>query len=443
MVSPHKANFEPARLMWIGVILAALGISVSAGPLAVDPGNRDGIYALGDEVVVAIKATGQIDLDKVAVTITRDGWTKLPSPQMTRAGESLAVRFRPETAGWYMCEASLAGGAPQDVARAGVIVSPDKIGPSAPEPNDLDEFWNARRAALAAAPLEPNLKPVESPDPQIECFSVELPCPQTKAVQGYFAQPKGGAAGKCPAILYLRAAGVAGDWCRASIQNAVWLARQYDAIVLDINAHGMLNGRTHEYYRNLEQGELRNYWMQGVEDRDMWYFVGMYMRALRSIEFLAAREPWDGKHLITMGESQGGGQALAAAGLDQRVSAVVALVPALCDLTGPVVGRQGGWPMPVGSDINSERTKRIINAARYCDNVNLARRSHAETLVFVGLIDTTCPAPGIIAAYNNLPGSKRIVIYPHKPHNGLPPEDAWLGAIDTLRDEFLRRHIEN
>jgi cephalosporin-C deacetylase len=203
----------------------------------------------------------------------------------------------------------------------------------------------------------------------------------------------------------------------------------------------MLNGQPQEYYRNLEQGELRSYWTQGLEDKDTWYFVGMYVRVLRSIEFLAAQKPWDGRHLITIGESQGGGQALAAAGLDKRVSAVTALVPALCDLTGPVVGRQGGWPMPVNGDIHSEHAKRIIDTVRYCDNVNLAKRSRAETLVFVGLIDTTCPSPGIIAAYNNLPGSKRLVIYPHKPHTGLPPEDAWIGDIDTLRNQFIRRHI--
>jgi cephalosporin-C deacetylase len=441
MLSLGRVAPMRVRSTWLGVILAAFAVSVPAGPLAVDSGNKDGIYALGDEVVFAIRATAQVDLEKINVTITRDGWEKLSVSQAGPNGESLAVRFRPQTPGWYMCEASVPGGAPQDVARAGVIVSPDKIGPSMPEPNDLDAFWDARRAALAAMPLEAGLTQVDSPEAQIECFSVVLPCPQTKAVQGYYARPQGAAAGKCPAILYLRAAGVAGDWCRASVQNAVWLAEQYGAIVLDINAHGMLNGQPQEYYRNLEQGELRSYWTQGIEDKDTWYFAGMYVRVLRSIEFLAAQGPWDGRHLITIGESQGGGQALAAAGLDKRVSAVTALVPALCDLTGPVVGRQGGWPMPVNGDIHSEHAKRIIDTVRYCDNVNLAKRSRAETLVFVGLIDTTCPSPGIIAAYNNLPGSKRLVIYPHKPHTGLPPEDAWIGDIDTLRNQFIRRHI--
>lgn len=144
---------------------------------------------------------------------------------------------------------------------------------------------------------------------------------------------------------------------------------------------------------------------------------------------------------MTIGESQGGGQALAAAGLDKRVSAVVALVPAMCDFAGPVVKRLGGWPMPIGRDIESDGAKKIIDAVRYCDNVNLAARSRAETLVFVGLADTTCSPPGVFATYNKLPGSKRIVAYPHKPHSGLPKEDLWIGDIPDLQEQFIRHHI--
>jgi cephalosporin-C deacetylase len=355
-------------------------------------------------------------------------------------GEVLEVRFTPEGAGWYRCEASPAGD-DKAIAAAGVLVSPEKITASMPEPKDLDEFWNARRATLAAMPVKAELAPVESAESQIECFSLEAACPQTNPVRGYYSRPKGVGARSCPAILFLRAAGVAGDWCKASPRNATWLAKQYGAIVVDINAHGMLNDQPQEYYRNLEQGKLRNYWTQGTDDRDKFYLVGMYVRLLRAIEFLAAQEAWDGTHLVTIGESQGGGQALAAAGLDKRVSAVVALVPAMCDFAGPVVHRVGGWPMPIGRDIESEGAKKIIDAVRYCDNVNLAARSRAETLVFVGLIDTTCSPTGIFATYNKLPGNKRIVVYPHKPHSGLPKEDLWIGDIPVLQEQFIRHHM--
>jgi len=427
----------------------AVSTTVAAGraapsPLVVNSEERSGIYSLGKEVVFTIRAAegaGAADLDKVAVTITRDGWEKVAVPQANKSGASLAVRCTPEAPGWYLCEASPAEEGRKASARAGVVVSPEKITPSMPEPTDFDQFWNVRRAALAALSLKADLKPVESPDPQIECSSLEVPCPETNPVRGYYARPKEARSHRCPAILFVRAAGVSGDWCKASVKNAASLAKQYGAIVVDINAHGMLNGQSPEYYQDLEQTELRSYRTQGTEDRDRFYFVGMYVRLLRSIEFIAAQERWDGKHLITIGESQGGGQALAAAGLDRRVSAVVALVPAMCDFAGPLVKRLGGWPMPVGRDVESEHAKKVIDAVRYCDNVNLAKRSRAETLIFVGLIDTTCSPPGVFATYNSLPGAKRIVAYPHKPHNGLPREDAWIGEIASIQDDFVRKHI--
>jgi cephalosporin-C deacetylase len=428
------------------VLLAAVAVLAvqavaTAGALAVNSQEKSGLYSLGKEIVFTISSVEPVDLDKVRVTMTRDGFEKITSLKPVREGQTLEVHFTPEVAGWYMCEASLAGDDAK--ARAGVVVSSETIAPSMPEPKDFEAFWNARRAALEAMPLKAELKLMEDSDSEIECFDLAIPCPETKPVRGYYARPKGAEPDSCPAILYLRAAGVAGHWCRASAKNATALATEYGAIVVDINAHGMLNGQSEEYYRNLEQGELRGYWKQGADDRDKFYFVGMYVRLLRAIEFIAAQQQWDGKHLITLGESQGGGQALAAAGLDQRVSAVAAVVPAMCDFTGPVVQRLGGWPRPVGRDIEDEHTREVIDAVRYCDNVNLAARSRAETLIFVGLIDTTCSAPGIFATYNTLPGPKQIVAYPHKPHNGLPKQDVWVGDISTLRKTFIRRHIEN
>lgn len=430
---------------WILVLGAAVATAQAQGPnpLAVQSSERSGIYDLEQEVVFAItpaRGVSSVDWDAVVVTVIRDGWEKLAAPKVNRNGDALAVRFTPQAPGWYLCEASPSADS-NIKARAGVVVDPERIKASMPEPDDLDSFWNARRETLKSMSLRAEMAPMESPDPDIACVSVELPCPQGNPVRGYLAQPKDVSLQGAPAILYVRAAGVSGDWCKASPQHAVWLAKRYRAMVLDINAHGMLNGQPDPYYRDLEQGELRNYWTHGNDDKDAFYFVGMYTRLLRAIEFLATRDAWNGKQLITIGESQGGGQALAAAGLDKRVSAVVALVPAMCDFTGPVVGRAGGWPQPVGADVESAGVKKVIDAVRYCDNVHLAGRSQAETLIFVGLIDTTCPPHGIIATYNSLPGKKWILMYPHKPHNGLPEEDLWLGDISAQQDMFIRGHF--
>ena len=76
----------------------------------------------------------------------------------------------------------------------------------------------------------------------------------------------------------------------------------------------------------------------------------MFLRLVRALDFLTSRPEWDGKHLIVIGHSQGGGQALAAGGLDPRVTLIASGVPAICDHSGRAAGRINGWPklVPLG-----------------------------------------------------------------------------------------------
>jgi cephalosporin-C deacetylase-like acetyl esterase len=49
--------------------------------------------------------------------------------------------------------------------------------------------------------------------------------------------------------------------------------------------------------------------------------------------------------------------------------------------------------------------------------VNFASRVKCPVLIGVGLIDTTCPSPGVFAAYNQLQGPKEIVVLPFGEHS--------------------------
>ncbi|NMA46826.1 MAG: hypothetical protein GX945_09725, partial [Lentisphaerae bacterium] len=59
-----------------------------------------------------------------------------------------------------------------------------------------------------------------------------------------------------------------------------------------------------------------------------------YLRVMRSLDFVKTLPEWNGRDLIVVGSSQGGGQAIAAAGLDPQVTLCVAAVPALSDHAG-------------------------------------------------------------------------------------------------------------
>jgi Acetyl esterase (deacetylase) len=195
------------------------------------------------------------------------------------------------------------------------------------------------------------------------------------------------------------------------------------------------------YYTDLENGELKTYWLQGLTSRDNLYFRGMYLRLLRTIDFLTQQPEWDGKRILVIGESQGGGQALVAAGLDQRVSAVVAIVPAMCDWLASLSGRMGGWPQPYETDASK---KEMLKALPYFDAANILKDSKAIIYTEIGLIDMVCPSTSVYTAINQANGQKIIYTVPYRPHH--QPEGAlaktWQEDIYKPRDLFIRNYLK-
>ena len=423
--------------------------------------QKNGVYTSGQVITFTITAKGkQEQLAQADVKIFRDKTTEVttPLPQDKQENGVRTVRFTPAADGWYMCIATLPNTTDPKkplTFSCGAVVNPETFKTASVAPADFDAFWAARKAELAANPAKSSLKaltdeqkkmdPYGKPADSLEAAGVcvDLEISTTAGFQparGYFAKPINAKPGSLPAILNLHAAGVAGAWCKSNSAEALRLAKEYKALVVDLNAHGMLNGQPEKYYTDLEANELKNYIRIGLDNREKYYFVGMYMRLIRAIDFLASQPEWDGKHIICLGTSQGGGQALAAAGLDQRVSAVCATVPALCDITAALAGHATGWPYALGG--NTPEAKKVASQVIYCDAALLSARSHAQSLIFVGLIDITCPATSVYAAYNNIAAPKTIYSYPHRTHQqDLPAEAQAIGRIWDLQNAFIKKQL--
>lgn len=325
----------------------------------------------------------------------------------------------------------------------GAIVDPEKIKPGLKSPRDLSEYWKKEKQTLEELPMEVNFGKDLSKTYEHVCFDTEINCTGPKPVHGYFARPTKAAKGSLPAVILLHAAGVKGSWCRSEADNALKMARMgKGALCFDLNAHGMLNGQPDEYYSKLEEGELKDYYIQGLESRDDFYFKGMYLRLIRTIDFLTKMPEWDGKRVLVIGESQGGGQALAAAGLDSRVSAVVATVPAMCDWGGTLDDRKGGWPQPFERPGNIKKIKKAIP---YFDTANLLKNSKAQIVVEIGLIDNTCPATSIYAAINQAKGEKTIYPVTYRDH-GWPNQEQrqldWDKNVNGKKDAFIEEFLK-
>jgi cephalosporin-C deacetylase-like acetyl esterase len=204
---------------------------------------------------------------------------------------------------------------------------------------------------------------------------------------------------------------------------------------MDINAHGLPNGKPAQYYKDLAAGKLKDYRQAGRESRETVYFRGMFLRLVRAIDFLTAQPEWDGKTVIVIGHSQGGGQALAAGGLDNRVTFIATGVPAICDHSGRAAGRINGWPKLVETGADGKPDPTQLEAAAYVDAVNFATRAKADAIMSVGFIDSVCPPSSCYAAYNQLSGKKQIINKPLMGHAA--PADIHKAFFDAVL-----KHVE-
>ena len=286
------------------------------------------------------------------------------------------------------------------VSQWGVGFSPETLKPSLPVPDDFDAFWKGQLDALAKVPINPDLKPVANDKGKgLEAFDTRLDCVGEKKVSGYFVKPTGAKPKSLPAILTLHGAGVRSSNLGGAM---TWGSRGF--LAMDINAHGIDNGKDDAFYKGLAAGELNNYRFFDRDSREKNYFTGMFLRARRALDFLCSQPEWDGKTLVVLGGSQGGFQAFASAALDDRVTMMVATVPAGCDHTGMLAKRIAGWPKFVPSDDKGTPDPKVLEASRYIDNVNFATRNKAKTaFVSTGFIDGVCPPTSVYAAFNALP----------------------------------------
>ena len=301
----------------------------------------------------------------------------------------------------------------------GFVVAPEGFRAGYEEPADLMDYWNNQKMLLRALPMQVKTTALEVAEPyrgKYVCEDIEINCLGPAPVRAYMAKPVKAERGSLPIVILCRAAGVSGAWCRCQVGECVGNAMLGNgALSLDLNAHGMLNGQTDDYYRMLENGLLRDYYEHNAADRETYYFRGMYLRLLRAIEYMTQQPEWDGKRILVIGESQGGGQAVAAAGLDTRVTAVVLNVPAMQDWGGALVGRRGGWPHPIEN--HKDLSADMLNATLpYFDGALLIRHSKAEIYCEIGLIDTTCPPSAVWSSLNGAPGKKTVNCVPFRTH---------------------------
>ena len=429
--------------------------------------HPDGQYASGDTVIVSVNPVNEYPTPLEVAVFENGVMTRMEkigvvsSPRVVftdvRTGPvAVMLEFRPE--GTFPESTPMNLKPSEDAIRIGYVINASAFEPGFQPPKDLKRYWGRQIRQLRAKKMTVRSKPVAINDDGIECFDVEVSALDTVPVRGYVARPKNATEGSLPIIIQLHAAGVSGDWCKAHVNAAVDMARG-GALAFDFNAHGMLNDAGDDYYKTLENGPLKNYSYRPITSRNSYYFRNMILRAIRALDYITSDPLWDGKTIILLGESQGGAQAVALAGLDDRVTDVVINVPAMIGNGGYLLGRNDAWPWPmeyngvetptssmldVDTGILTEKNaRRAKKVAPYFDGASLMKGSKARFLVEIGLVDTTCPPSEVFSGLNGVAGEVQVISSPYRNHwsaNIPEPYKAWWNEnIESFRQEYIKK----
>lgn len=281
---------------------------------------------------------------------------------------------------------------------------PLKIQPVAALPGDFHEFWSQAKKELGQIPMDARitLMPNRCTE-KVNVYQVNLQnYPGHNRLYGILCIPK--KEGKYPALLNVPGAGV---WPYA---GNIGMAEK-GLITFEIGIHGIPLDMDTGVYSNLGWGALRGYMNFDLDDRDRFYYKHVYLGCIRAVDYLFSLPQFDGSNIAVSGGSQGGALSIVTAGLDPRIKYLAAYFPALCDLTGDLHGRAGGWPHYFEGKNRSFNNKNDkIATCAYFDVVNFARLIKVPGFYTWGYNDDVCPPTSMYAAYNTIHSEKTLFL---------------------------------
>lgn len=303
--------------------------------------------------------------------------------------------------------------------------------PTVREPADFDDFWADTLAASRAVAQPPERTPYATPFRTVDVFDVTFAGFQGDAVKAWFTVPRG-VEGPLPTVVeYVGYGGGRG----VPTERLGWSAAGYAHLVMDTRGQGSVWGSGGATADPHPTGpSVPGFMTRGIESPAEYYYRRVFTDAVLAVDAVRTFAEVDPTRIAVAGGSQGGGIALAAAGLAEGLVAAMPDVPFLCHFERSV-GMTGADPyheVVRYLSVHRGAEERVFTTLSYFDGANFARRATAPALFSVALLDPVCPPSTVFAAFNRYAASdKQIEVYPHNEHEG-GTAIQWLAQADFL-----------
>ncbi len=284
-------------------------------------------------------------------------------------------------------------------------------------PSDFRIFWNDALITARACHAPNQYTTVPSPFAGIDIYDVRFPGFEGNLIAGWLLLPREPTTPR-PTIVwypgYGSGRGSAHEW-------VTWAAAGYGILAVDVRGQGGDWGGSGVTPDPGGSGPAASGSMtRGIESPGSYFYKRVIIDCVRAIDAVRSHPRVDARQIVAAGGSQGGGLALAVAGLVPDLMAVVADVPFMCDFEHAVRVFESGPYSEIARYLSVQRSSRdtVFDTLAYFDAVNFARQSLVPALFSAGLVDGTCPPSTVFAAFNSYQGPKDIDVYEFNGHEG-------------------------
>ncbi|MDQ0646050.1 cephalosporin-C deacetylase [Microbacterium natoriense] len=279
------------------------------------------------------------------------------------------------------------------------------------EPADFDAFWADTLAVTRGFPLDVTLTPHPTLLTQLEVFDVTFRGFGGTPIHAWLRVPAR-ARGPLPGLVQFFGYG---NGRGHALRDLRWASAGYAHLVVD--ARGQGHGHTDDDHPS-GGPSAGGFLTRGIRSPEEYYYRRVFADAVRAVEALRTLELVDPSRVGVVGASQGGGIALAMAGLVPDLSAVIIQAPFLCELDRAAV-LSTEFPYALLTQYLADRREdaaAALDTLRYFDGVNLAKRASAPALLSTGLLDGIAPPETVLPAFTAYGGEKQIVLWPYNGH---------------------------
>jgi cephalosporin-C deacetylase len=300
-----------------------------------------------------------------------------------------------------------------------------RYAPAVPEPADFDAFWRSTLERADAGPAIVDIRPERTGLSLVDTWDVTFAGFGGDPIRAWYTRPAG-VDRPLPAVVeyvgYGRGRGLPHE-------RLTWAAAGYAHLLMDSRGQGDqygTGGDTSDPHAGTLGGPGPA--TRGILSPGDYYYRRLIADAVRAIRAVPCLPGVDPTRIVATGNSQGGGLALAVAGLVPDLAAVLVTAPFLCHIQRAIELTDA---TPYGEivtylAVHREAEDAVRRTLSYVEGVAFARRATAPAHFGVGLRDTVCPPSTCFAAYNQYgaangrptPPDRTMHVYPFNQHEG-------------------------